>query len=259
MDEKKKEEKVVNSEKEVKKEEAKETPKTETKKEEKKVESKKAETKTEVKAEKKPEFKKVEAKKVETKKKEKSKNKGKKTWLSKALVIIVVLAIAALLTVMIVTSSDPKKSTDGLLNNLKAGDFETAQEFLSGTSLVNDNNFDEETEKLLFDKLEWKITKITQEDDSATIELEVTNKNFQTIISSYMQKALKAAFGGENVEQSEIENYFKDELKNEQVQKATNNVTIKAVKEDKKWKIVADDDLVDALLPGLRDAVNSIG
>ena len=74
-----------------------------------------------------------------------------------------------------------------------------------------------------------------------------------------MQKALKAAFGGENVEQSEIENYFKDELKNEQVEKTTNNVTIKAVKEDKKWKIVADDTLVDALLPGLSEAINSIG
>lgn len=256
MDEKEK--KTVNSEKEEKKEEVKETPKAETKKAEKKAE-KNPETKTEVKAEKKPEFKKVETKKSEPKKKEKAKSKNKKTWLSKILVVIIVLAIAALLTVMTVTSSDPKKTTDGLLNNLKSGDLEKAQEFLSGTSLVNDNYFDEETEKLLFDKLEWKITKITQEDDSATIELEVTNKNFQTIISSYMQKALKAAFGGENVEQSEIENYFKDELKNEQVQKATNNVTIKAVKEDKKWKIVADDDLVDALLPGLRDAVNSIG
>lgn len=187
------------------------------------------------------------------------KNKSKKIWLSKILVVVVVLAIAVLLTVMIVTSSDPKKSTDGLLTNLKAGDFEKAQEFLSGTSLINDNKFDEETEKLLFDKLEWKITKITKEDENATIELEVTNKNFQSIISSYMQKALKAAFGGENVEQSEIENYFKDELKNEQVEKTTNNVTIKAVKEDKKWKIVADDTLVNALLPGLSDAINSIG
>ena len=186
-------------------------------------------------------------------------NKSKKIWLSKILVVVLVLAIAVLLTVMIVTSSDPKKSTDGLLTNLKAGDFEKAQEFLSGTSLINDNKFDEETEKLLFDKLEWKITKITKEDKNATIELEVTNKNFQSIISSYMQKALKAAFGGENVEQSEIENYFKDELKNEQVEKTTNNVTIKAVKEDKKWKIVADDTLVDALLPGLSDAINSIG
>ena len=187
------------------------------------------------------------------------KNKSKKIWLSKILVVVVVLAIAVLLTVMIVTSSDPKKSTDGLLTNLKAGDFEKAQEFLSGTSLINDNKFDEETEKLLFDKLEWKITKITKENENATIELEVTNKNFQSIISSYMQKALKAAFGGENVEQSEIENYFKDELKNEQVEKTTNNVTIKAVKENKKRKIVADDTLVDALLPGLSDAINSIG
>lgn len=193
------------------------------------------------------------------KKEEKTKSKNKKSWLPKIAVVIIVLAIAALLTVMIVTSSDPKKTTDGLLNNLKSGDFEKAQEFLSGTSLINENNFDEETKKLLFDKLQWKITKITQEDENATIELEVTNKNFQTIISSYMQKALKVAFGGENVEQSEIESYFKDELKNDQVQTTTNNVTIKAIKENKKWKIVADDTLVDALLPGLSEAVNSIG
>ena len=32
-----------------------------------------------------------------------------------------------------------------------------------------------------------------------------------------------------------------------------------AWRENKKWKIVADDTLVDALLPGLSDAINSIG
>ena len=33
--------------------------------------------------------------------------------------------------------------------------------------------------------------------------------------------------------------------------------TIQAVKEDGKWKIVGNDDLTNALLPGLQDAMNA--
>ena len=73
-----------------------------------------------------------------------------------------------------------------------------------------------------------------------------------------MQKALKAAFGGDNVSEEQIEGYFSEELKNDQVQTTTTTKTIQAVKEDKKWKVVSNDELTDVLLPGLEEAINSL-
>lgn len=257
MSEEKKEiKKEENKKQEAKKEtkvEKVETPKKETKKEEKpKVENKEPKVET-----KKEETKKFETK-TNTSKKKPSKNSNKKTTWPAIATVIAVVVVAAILTIMIVTSSNPKKSVDGLFSNLKEGDFKSAQEFISGDNLVDNTEFSEETQKLLFDKLEWKVKKVTEENDKATIEVEVINKDFKTIISNYMQKALKAAFGGDNVSEEQIEGYFSEELKNDQVQTTTTTKTIQAVKEDKKWKVVSNDELTDVLLPGLEEAINSL-
>lgn len=214
------------------------------------------ETKKEEKVEKVKETKKQEPIK-ETKKEEKT-NTKKNTWIGKTIVVIAVLAIAALLTFMIVTSSDPKKSVDGFLTNLKAGDFEKAQEFISGEEILKDGEYDEETQRLFFDKIFWKVTKVTKENDNATVEVEITNKDFKTIISAYMQKVLKLALSGENITEEGIENYFREELKNDKVQTTTQSKTIQLIKEDKKWKVISNDELVNALLPGLQESINSL-
>ena len=90
------------------------------------------------------------------------------------------------------------------LTNLKSGDFTKAQEFVSeNKDILSDEKFDQETEALLFDKMSWKITKITKEDDKANVEIEITNKNFDTIISNCMKKLLgdfKSVLSGSSVE-----------------------------------------------------------
>ena len=232
------------------------------------MEEKNKDLKKEVKKEE-PKFKKVDKKEIkkDNKKKENKKETKVAKWVPTVITVVVVLLVAALLTVMIVTSSAPKKSLDALLTNLKAGDFEKAQEYLSGEDLiVSTGDVDQETQKLLFDKLNWKIGNVTEnEDNTATIEVEITTKDFQTIINNYMQKALEAVKGaiiGNNSDQSfsstDFENYFIEELQNEDIQTTTINTTINAVKEDKEWKIVSDESLVNALLPGLQETVDSL-
>lgn len=181
----------------------------------------------------------------------------KVSLITTAIAVVAIIAVVVILTILMVTSSNPKKSVDGLLTNLKAGDFEKAQEFMTGDGLVEEDAFNEEGEKYLFDKLSWKITNITEEKENATIELEITNKDFKTIITNYSQKILKLVFGGENVTEETAGNYLVEELKNEGVQMTTATKTIQAVKEDGKWKIVGNDDLTNALLPGLQDAMNA--
>ena len=240
----------------------------ENKKEEKKVE-KKVDVKQETKKEE-PKFKPVdkkEEKKVEKKEKNKKEKTGKKSpVIPTVIVVVVVVLIAILLTVMIVTSSAPKKSLEALLTNLKAGDFTKAQEYVSGDLDLGTVNSNEEAQKLLFDKLNWKINKVTEVDENnATVEVEITTKDFQTVINNYMKKALDAVketiTGGgttESFSSADFENYFIEELKNENIQITTITTTVNAVKEDNKWKIVSDDALYNALLPGLQEAVNTL-
>jgi len=200
-------------------------------------------------------------KKEETKKVKVDKKETKKSWILPTVIAVVVIAIIAVLTFMIVTSSDPKKSVDGLFTDLKAGDFEKAQELLNITdeSDLLDDTVNNETKALLFNKLEWKVKNVTENENEAYVEVEVTNKNYKTIITNMMQKTLKAAFSGEEVTEQKSQNYLIEELKNEQVEMTTVTKTINAVKVDKKWKIVENSELLDALLPGLQEAINSIG
>lgn len=232
-----------------------------------KEENKKVETKKEVKKDE-AKFQKVDKK--ETKKKEEGKINKKETkiapWIPTVITVVVVLLVAALLTVMIVTSSAPKKSLDALLTNLKAGDFEKAQEYISGNLSLSTDNLDQETQKLLFNKLQWEIDKVTENDNNtAIIEVEITTKDFQTIINNYMQKALEAVRGtitgnesNETFSSEDFEKYLIEELQNEEIQTTTINAKVNAIKEDKEWKIVSDEDLINALLPGLQETEDSL-
>lgn len=230
-------------------------------------------TKVEEVKETKPKFEKVskkEADKVNQEnkkenKKTKDKKDTKKTWISTSVIALFVIVIIAVLTVMIVVSSDPKKALDGLLTNLKEGNFNKAQEYLTGDNKeLTSISLDDEAEKLLFEKMAWNIKKVTQEKDKAVIEVEIKNKDFQTVVNNYAKRALNAAkeaIGSGNVNsisETDFQNYFLEELKNEQIPTTTNTKTVNAVKVDDKWKIVSDDGLVSALLPGLEEAINTL-
>lgn len=223
------------------------------------------------KVESKPEFKKVEDKKVENKKVEDKKvnnvskasaenKKGNTYWI---IGVLIVLLIIVVITLLVVLPSTPSKTVNGMLDALKSGDFTKAEEYvnykelMNSSELSNGEDLDIETQKLIFNKLSWKINKVTEENETASIEVEVTNKDFKTIISNYVQKAIKVAFGsGTNDE--EIENYLLEELKNENVQLATVTKTLTALKQDGKWRVEINEELLEVLFPGLSEAINAL-
>lgn len=241
---------------EIKKEE-----KTEAKKEDKKEEKNKVEVKEETKKqEPKTETKKFEVSKQKTTVSKEKNNTNKKSKVPAILTVIIVLAIVALLTVLIVTSSDPKKSVDGFLTNLKAGDFEKAQQFSTGDNLLKDQEYSEETQKLFFDKISWKVKKVNVENDKANVEVEITNKDFTIITQNCMKKMLsnlKAVLQG-SVSNNDLNKYFEEELKSDNVQMKTETKTIEVQKQDGKWKVVANKELANSLLPGLQESVNAL-
>ena len=222
--------------------------------------------------EKKQDTKKVDTKKQDVKKEDKNKVKGKVTVENKkskkapiitAIVIIAIIILAIVLYV--VFANGPKGVVEGMFSALKNGDYDKVNEYInyneviSSSDVLDSESLDQETMNLLFDKLSWKVTETTQEENTANVTVEVTNKNFKTIIANYMQNALKVAFSGQELSDAEMENYLIEELKNEDVETITTTQTINLTKQDGKWVInTTDTNLIDILLPGLNEAVNSL-
>lgn len=225
--------------KEVKKQDVKATEKAE-KKDEKKVVDKKAT--------KKQELPKDTKKKIEKASGEKKKsNKG--IIIAVAIIVVVVIAILACIFLM---GDSPKKSVETMLGDLKSGNY--SQTVLSDLS---EEDFDEEAQKLLFDKLEWKVQNVKEEGDTATVEVEITNKDFKTIIANYMQKVIKIAFSGESISEEEMTNYLIEELNNNEIEMVTSNQTIILKKQDGKWEVSEENDFVNILLPGFNEAISA--
>ena len=204
------------------------------------------------------------AKKQNNKEKKESKEKGNKKvgyWVGGIILLLVVLAIV---TALLLLPSTPEKSVEGMLNSLKNADFESVNKYVNYEEIVNESEtlqnseMDEETQSLLFDKLTWKILNISKEENTASVEVEITNKDFNQIISNYTQEALKIAFSGESFTQEEQNNKLKEQLKNEEIGTKTVTTTIQLVKQDREWKVQADESLINALLPGLQEAMNSL-
>ena len=207
----------------------------------------------------------VENKKAnKTSKKENKENKNNKKvgyWVGGVILLLIVLAIV---TALLLLPETPEKTVEGMLNSLKNADFESVNKYINYDEVVNqsemlkDSEMDQETQSLLFNKLSWKIMNITKEADKASVEVEITNKDFEQIISNYTQEALKIAFSGESFTEEEQNNKLKEQLKNDQIQTKTVNTTIQLIKQEGNWKVQADENLVKALLPGLQDAINSL-
>lgn len=209
-----------------------------------------------------------EEKKFEKVKKEENKQVGKiknKKDLYYIISIVIAICLIALIAFVILTlQQTPEKLLNNILSNLKEGKLEKINQYISyeeilGTSdLLSSKEFNEETKKSLFNKLEWKILEVKTEKDKATINLEITNKDFKIIIEKYMQKALSAVFSGKNLENDEIKNYLVEEINNQEAQTITQTKTIEFIKKDNKWEITVNNELIDALLPNLRETVDTL-
>lgn len=217
--------------------------------------------------EKKEDVKKVEKEKNDAKKQEnkEKKVKGKVTVDNKkskkapiiAVVIIVLILILAVLAYILYINNSPKKVVDDMFKYLKNGEYDKVSEYVNYEELIDSTNQD--AQKLLFDKLSWKITEVSQENETANVTVEITNKDFKTIIGNYMQKVLKSAFSGQDMTDEQTQNYLIEELNNENVSTTTNTSVISLVKQDGKWKISTEsNELINMILPGLYDAINSL-
>ena len=178
-------------------------------------------------------------------------------------VVLLVIALA-LIMAFIVLPSSPEKTVEGLFNSLKTGDFQAVNKYvtnleeLDGINETDGNEIEKEGMQLLFNKLEWKIVNLSKEDNVAKVEVEITNKDFKTIMTNFMKKVVKVAMSGEAINEEKQEQYLLEELKNDSIQTVTEKRGLELEKQDGKWKVKVNEDVIMSLLPGLEDAMNSL-
>ena len=200
--------------------------------------------------------------------KEEKIKKGKKRGdLARTIAIIIVLCIVIGLIYFALPS--PARVLEQMLRDLKTGNFQQVQQYVDYKELADipalgteeENTEDgviSENDKLFYEDLQWSIKNIEKNGNEAKIELEITNKNYKTIFQNYTKKVIQKLFNNESTSEEEMEKYLMEEFKNENIDQITTTQTVTVQKQDGKWKVVVDENLRNAIYPGLTEAIEAL-
>ena len=183
-----------------------------------------------------------------------------------AILILAVVAVVVVFGILKLTAKNPADSVTGLVECLKNGDFQGANVYVNGDNTealgIDSETEDIEMIKLFFTNLNLNIVEVTKDKDQAIVKAEITNKDLNTIMQNYMKKALELAMSSINTSsttedmETQLQEYFKSQFTSTEIENVTTSVDIVLTKVDKEWKIVIDEALRDALLPGLSELSN---
>lgn len=203
-------------------------------------------------------------KKIEEKSKEKkvksSNKKGKYVGLS-----ILLICIIAIILGIVYFIQTPYYALFKAFNAMKNEDINTINKYISYDSLmdsiVGNLNVGEEMsefEKNCFSDFSFKINTVKVEGDTATINIDTTNKNFRNAITKWSQSIYQKFINGEEISNEEGIKLLNECLKDSSIGTITTNKDITLTKVDEKWTINVDENLKDAIFPGISEVVNSI-
>ena len=138
-------------------------------------------------------------------------------------------------------------------------------------SSVNDNELDEEDDKifkLFLSTLDYEITDVNVEKDSATVTAKISNKDSGEIFRNYFTRAIKLAInqalssnkGDEGKLESELQKYLEEQVVSSEIPTVTNEVVFNLEKGSDSWIIKNyDKDLTDVIFPNLINTIAELG
>ena len=231
--------------------------KTEKKEEKKTTENNQAKKPTKTKEEK--------TKNEKVKKEKPIKEKGKKRNIFARIVAIIIL-LAIVIGIIVIALPSPARALEEMFRDLKAGKMSDIDKYVDYNSLIDipalgnlEGADSADNDKILYEDLQWNIKKIEKNEEEAKIEVEITNKNYKNIFQNFTKKVVQKILNNEKPSDEEAGQYLMEELKNKEVGQTTTTQEITIRKEEGKWKLVVDENLQNAIFPGLSEAVNGYG
>ncbi len=203
-------------------------------------------------------------KKIEEKSKTKKVKSSSKKGRTIAISIILICLVAIILGVLLFMKT-PYYALIKAFNAMKSEDINTINKYVSYDSLmdsiVGNLNVGEEMsefEKNCFSDFSFKINTVKVEGDTAIINIDTTNKNFRNAITKWSQSIYQKFINGEEISNEEGIKLLNSCLKDSSIGTITTNKDITLKKVEEKWIINVDDNLKDAIFPGISEVVNSI-
>lgn len=163
---------------------------------------------------------------------------------------------------------------------LKVSDFETVKKYANFDAVeLNIGHKEKDKAQENAEESQYIISKILStlqyeivssekvDENNVTVVAKVTNINTkpvaQKVIKKLVAMSLTNALYGESFDDDEkaeeLFEYFKSELEKTDLETVTRTVTIKVSKVDKKWQVMVDNELFDAMFGGLPELINKVG
>lgn len=182
--------------------------------------------------------------------------------MKKRVSIVLLIVICLMLTSCNLFRPAAKDTVTAMMDAIKKGDGEQSQKYFSNAA--DETKADEESAELdsnsmmeaIQRNLSYKIISSTEENDSATVVVEISNKDMKSVFGAYLKSILAAGLSGEYADMTEEE---QDEYGNELLNKTideeenfvTTSVTLELTYEETEWKITPNEDLATAFFGGL--------
>ncbi|MBQ2938240.1 MAG: hypothetical protein IJE05_05135 [Clostridia bacterium] len=177
------------------------------------------------------------------------------------LVIMVVIFIGSKIS----NINKAKKVINKTLTDLKEINIEEVNKHMSYSELLNvldENLLDAEKmqqnglDKLFFENLDWTIEDIKMDDNNITATMNITNKDFKIIITNWIKEIVNEKESGNNLTEEVCLEKLKECASDSNLSTKTVTKMI-TLEKDNDWRIIVNDELVNAIFPGI-ESVNSV-
>lgn len=192
---------------------------------------------------------------------QKTKNKYGK-WIA---LVVAILIIALIIVGIVFFMKTPYFAVMKTFNALKGENIKALNGYIDYNTLMdslveglNTGETMSDLEKNCFSEFKYKINSFKTEGDNATVTVETTNKNFRNALTKWTQTIYQRFINGNEISNEQGITILNEYLSDESIgtMSVTKDLTLKKV--DGKWQLEIDDNLKDAIFPGLSEVVNSI-
>ena len=205
--------------------------------------------------------------KSENKLKESPKTKVKKEKKSKKWLLVVILLIVLIVLALMVlyTSITPRSSVNNLFTNLKNSnkfmaslniDYDGLISVLDSSIATNSGNSMSNLEKECFNELSWEITGESVENQTATVTATITTKNFRQVLLNWIEKISEVLETQDDISTEQNLQLLEESLVHDNVDTRTTDITINLERKGLTWKVVINDEFIDAIYPGMTQVLD---
>lgn len=190
------------------------------------------------------------------------KEKKSKKWL---LVVILLIILIVLALMVLYTSITPRSSVNNLLTNLKNGnkfmaglniDYDELISVLDSTIALEGGSSMSNLERECFNELSWEITGESVENTNATVTATITTKNFRQVLLNWIEKISEVLEAQDDIDTAQNLQLLEESLVQDNVDTRTNEVTINLERRGLTWKVVINDEFIDAIYPGMTQVLD---